>query len=92
MIKTDLFTGSQASKAHMSVSSYLIKLSENKRIIVAEKVPDLYVEIRRIGVNINQIEHMANSQKYVTEPQMNETIRLLRDVKENEKESDIDHI
>ena len=73
----------QASKAHMSVSSYLIKLSENKRIIVAEKVPDLYIEIRRIGVNINQIAHMANSQKYVTEPQMRETIRLLQDVKEN---------
>ena len=73
----------QAAKAHMSVSSYLIKLSENKRIIVAEKVPDLYIEIRRIGVNINQIAHMANSQKYVTEPQMRETIRLLQDVKEN---------
>ena len=50
----------QAAKAHMSVSSYLIKLSENKRIIVAEKVPDLYIEIRRIGVNINQIAHMKN--------------------------------
>ena len=73
----------QAAKAHMYVSSYPIKLSENKRIIVAEKIPALYTEIRRIGVNINQIAHMANSQKYVTEPQMKETIRLLQEVKDD---------
>ena len=55
----------KAKQAHMSISSYIIALSENKKITVAENIPELLLEITRIGTNINQIAHIGNSQKYV---------------------------
>ena len=44
---------------------YLLSLSESRRIIDATKMASLIVEIRKIGVNINQIASVANTQKYV---------------------------
>ena len=51
----------KALAAHMSVSSYMIKLSEDKKIIVAEKIPQLLYEISKIGTNINQVAKIANT-------------------------------
>ncbi len=64
----------------MSLSQYLIRAGENKKITVAENIPELFLEITRIGVNINQIAHVANSQKYVNTQQIYELKRLLREV------------
>ena len=71
----------KAEQSKMPISKYLITLSEDKKILVAEKIPDLYLEITRIGVNINQIAHVANSQKYVSARQLQEVMDLLKDVK-----------
>lgn len=71
----------KAEQAHMSISSYIIHLSENKRIIVSENIPRLLVEVTRIGTNINQIAHIGNSQKYVNKQQLDEVASLLEDVK-----------
>lgn len=71
----------KAAQAHMSLSSYMIALSENKKIVVAENIPQLLVEITRIGTNINQIAHVCNSQKYVQTEQLTEINRLMQDVK-----------
>lgn len=71
----------KAKQAHMSISSYIIALSENKKITVAENIPELLLEITRIGTNINQIAHIGNSQKYVSKQQLDEIINLLEDVK-----------
>ena len=49
-----------------SVANYLITLSQNQRIVVAKKMPQLITEINKIGVNINQITAAANSTKYVS--------------------------
>lgn len=65
----------------MSISSYIIHLSENKKIIVSENIPRLLVEVTRIGTNINQIAHIGNSQKYVNKQQLDEVASLLEDVK-----------
>lgn len=48
-----------------SVANYLISLSQNQRIVVAKKLPKLIYEINKIGVNVNQIAAVANSQGYV---------------------------
>jgi len=71
----------KAKQAHMSISSYIIALSENKKITVAENIPELLLEITRIGTNINQIAHIGNSQKYVNKQQLDEVLNLLEDIK-----------
>ena len=38
------------------------------------------LEITRIGTNINQIAHVANSQKFVTTKQLDEVIKMMGDV------------
>lgn len=70
----------KTKQAHMSISSYIIALSENKKITVAENIPELLLEITRIGTNINQIAHIGNSQKYVNKQQLDEVLNLLEDI------------
>lgn len=70
----------KAKQAHMSISSYIIALSENKKITVAENIPELLLEITRIGTNINQIAHIGNSQKYANKQQLDEVLNLLEDI------------
>ena len=55
----------KASEARMTVSDYIVSLLEKRRIIDTTKMASLIVEIRKIGVNINQIASVANTQKYV---------------------------
>lgn len=69
----------KATAARMSVSDYISYLSENKKIIDTSKLPPLILEIRRIGVNINQIAAVANSQKYVNK-------EMLERIDDNQKE------
>ena len=69
----------KARLAHKSVANYLISLSKNKRVVDTSKLPPLILEIRRIGVNINQIAAVANSQKYVNK-------EMLERIDDNQKE------
>jgi len=71
----------KAKQARMTVSRYLVTSSQDKKIHITEKIPDLYLEITRIGVNINQIAHVANSQKYVSARQLQEVMDLMKDVR-----------
>lgn len=68
-----------ARLSNKSVANYLITLSENKKIVDTSKLPPLILEIRRIGVNINQIAAVANSQKYVNK-------EMLARINNNQKE------
>ena len=68
-----------ARLSNKSVANYLITLSENKKIVDTSKLPPLILEIRRIGVNINQIAAVANSQKYVNK-------EMLSRIDDNQKE------
>ena len=77
----------KAALAKMSVATYLLELSENKRIVDTSKLPSLILEIKRIGVNINQIAAVANTQKYVSKDTLlhvidkqNEIVGLLRKI------------
>ena len=51
----------KANEAHLTVSQYIIRLSAEKKIATTETIPALIYEIRKIGVNINQIAHIGNS-------------------------------
>lgn len=77
----------KAALAKMSVAAYLLDLSETKRIVDTSKLPSLILEIKRIGVNINQIAAVANTQKYVSKDTLlhvidkqNEIVGLLRKI------------
>lgn len=76
-----------ADEARMTVSDYIAFLSENKRVVDTSKLPPLILEIRRIGVNINQIAAVANTQKYISKELLlkvnndqKEIISLLRQI------------
>ena len=69
----------KAKQANKPVAGYLLALTENRRIIDTTKLATLIIEIRRIGVNINQIAAVANSQKFINK-------ELLMKVNQHEKE------
>lgn len=56
----------KAAQVHMSSADYLVALSENKMIIDPKQLAKLLIEFRRVGININQIAAVANSQKFVS--------------------------
>jgi SMC interacting uncharacterized protein involved in chromosome segregation len=60
----------KATEAHMTVSKYIIHLSQTKRVILKDDIAKLTVEISRIGNNINQIAKVANETKNVTPYQL----------------------
>ena len=69
----------KAEQANKSVAAYLLALSETIRIIDTTKLASLIIEIRKIGVNINQIATVANTQKFINS-------ELLAKVNQHEKE------
>ena len=69
----------KAKQVNQTVAGYLLSLSESRRIIDTTKMASLIVEIRKIGVNINQIAAVANTQKFVNR-------ELLSKVQQGKKE------
>ena len=68
----------KAKQANMNMSEYIIALSENKKIIVAQGLPQLSLELKRIGNNINQIAMVANGQRFVNEHQLERVINEMK--------------
>ena len=66
--KENLMAKSQ--QARMNMSQYILALSEQKKIIVAEELPELCRQIIKIGTNVNQIVMVANSNKSVSDRQI----------------------
>ena len=70
----------KAEEFRLSVSDYIVTLSENRRVVDTKKLPPLITEIRRIGVNVNQIAAVANTQKYVSKEMLMKTKDELKKV------------
>jgi hypothetical protein len=70
----------KAKQANMNMSEYIIALSENKKIIVAQGLPQLSLELKRIGVNINQIAMVANTQRFVNEYQLEKILKEMQNI------------
>ena len=87
----------KADEAHMTVSKFIIHLSQTKRVILKDDIAKLTVEISRIGRNINQIAYIGNYQKYVNRTQLKVVSEYLSEVVELQKKilsamfSDEDH-
>ena len=54
----------KAADANMSIADYIVALSANQKIIDAKIIAQLILEVRRIGVNVNQVAAVANYQKF----------------------------
>ena len=52
----------KSQKAEMTLSEYLIEQGLERDIVIIEDVKNLVYELRKIGNNINQITHLANSE------------------------------
>ena len=87
----------KATEAHMTVSKYIIHLSQTKRVILKDDIAKLTVEISRIGRNINQIAYIGNYQKYVNRTQLKVVSEYLKQVEDLQRKilramfSDEDH-
>jgi len=70
----------RARIANMTMSRYILALSEQKRIIVVDDVPKLVVEIMRIGTNINQIARIANSNNSISKSYLDRVQNNMEDI------------
>ena len=87
----------KAAEAHMTVSKYILHLSQTKRILLKDDIAKLTVEISRIGRNINDIAYIGNYQKFINRTQLKVVSEYLSEVAELQKKilsamfSDEDH-
>ena len=70
----------KAAESRMTVSDYLANLVANKKVETVKSIPALIYEIRKIGVNINQIAHIGNSQRYLDNNLLNKVIADMENV------------
>ena len=87
----------KATEAHMTVSKYIIHLSQTKRVILKDDIAKLTVEISRIGRNINDIAYIGNYQKFVNRTQLKVVSEYLKQIEDLQRKilramfSDEDH-
>ena len=56
----------QAKLAGMSLTDYLIHISKNGLVVVIDELPNLLIEITKIGTNVNQIARIANQTQKIS--------------------------
>ena len=56
-----MYIVSKSQKANLSITEFLIKSSNQNKIIVIQGLPKIAEELRRIGNNINQLTKLSNS-------------------------------
>ena len=73
----------KAAEARLSVSQYLLALSEQKKIYIVDGVSEVCRQIMKIGTNVNQIALVANTHKSVSEKQLeavNDNLSSVKDI------------
>ena len=55
----------KADAAHLSLSRYMVKSASDRKMLQTENIAKLIYEIRKIGINVNQIAHVANEQRFI---------------------------
>ena len=75
----------KAEETHMTVSKYIVYLSETKRVILKDDIAKLTVEITRIGSSINEIAYIGNYQKFVNRTQLEIVSKYLQQIIELQK-------
>ena len=69
-----------AKMMNFSTSAFIELLLHRKRIIVCENLGELIIQLSRIGNNINQIAHTANSAKTISNEQIENVQELMNPV------------
>lgn len=64
----------QAKLAQMSKTDYLLKVAHDRPAVVIEDIPALLVELRRQGVNLNQLTRLAHQTQSTDLPQIEEVL------------------
>lgn len=59
-----------SKQSRMNMTEYIIAVSEQKKIVVADGIPELLKQIIKIGTNVNQITMIANSNQSVSSNQI----------------------
>ena len=67
----------KADAAHLSLSRYLVKSASDHKMLQTENIARLVYEIRKIGVNINQITFIANGQRFILKSDLDTVKRQL---------------
>lgn len=77
----------RAFDSNMTLSEYIVAISEDKPIVSKIELNSLITAINRIGVSINQIARIGNSQKFLKREQLdiiqnkeNEILNQLADI------------
>ena len=65
----------------MSISSYLARVAEEKKVVALDNLPQLIYQIMKIGVNINQIAYIGNSQRILYKEQLLAVVNQMEEVK-----------
>lgn len=55
-----------SKQSRMNMTEYIIAVSEQKKIIIVDGVPELLKQIIKIGTNVNQITMVANANRSVS--------------------------
>ncbi|WP_405355352.1 plasmid mobilization protein [Ruminococcus sp.] len=76
----------QAALNDMSISEYVLKCVQRKRIVVCDNFPDLLYQLSALGNNLNQIAAVANTNKYISEKQIEATKNILTECYEKMSE------
>lgn len=69
------YLNEQASLAGMSKTDYIMAAAEGSPVIVIDEVPQLLVELRRQGVNLNQLVRLANETHSVDLPELKAAVQ-----------------
>lgn len=71
----------QSKLARTSLTDYLIHISKNGSVVVIDELPNLLVEITRIGTNVNQIARIANQTQKISKESLDAVMSMLYDIK-----------
>jgi len=53
----------KSARANLTVSAFILSSALNKPVVVVDGLADTVKELRRIGVNVNQLSTLANMEK-----------------------------
>ena len=74
----------RAFDSNMTLSEYIVAISDDKVIVSAADLKELIVAVNRIGVSVNQVARIGNSQKFlkreqieIIEKKQNDILQLL---------------
>lgn len=60
----------RAFDSNMTLSEYIVAISDDKVIVSAADLKELIVAVNRIGVSVNQVARIGNSQKFLKREQI----------------------